>query len=105
ADVNGGGIVDPLPHLTGYETLGTPFKTLRNKIIVNQFGSIVLDLARRDVVMVPASMKLVGSPDPLPLPTIDHFQCYRTKPARGQPRFNKISVSVKDEIESVTTTT
>ena len=100
-DQTGEGFVDPVPHLTGYETLGTPFTRLRNKTITNQFGSIVLDLARRDVLMVPTAMSLAGPPAPLPLPTIDHFQCYRTKRAKGQPRFNRIPVSVTDQLETV----
>ena len=99
-----GGYVDPLPHLTGYETLRTPFKQRTNQTITNQFGSIVLDLVRRDVVMVPSAMSLAGTPAPLPLPTIDHYQCYRTKRSTGQPRFSPISVSVANEIETATHT-
>jgi hypothetical protein len=102
-DKTGQGFVDPVPHLTGYETLRTPFARL-TKTITNQFGSIVLDLVRRDVLMVPSAMSLVGPPVPLPLPTIDHYQCYRTKPATGQPRFTKIPVTVTDEIETVSDT-
>jgi hypothetical protein len=94
----------PPPHLTGYETLPTPFKARRNKTIANQFGSIVLDLVRRDVLMVPTALSLDGQPEPLPLPTIDHYQCYRTKPARAQPRFQKIQVSVKNGIEDASFT-
>ena len=54
--------------------------------------------------MVPTAMSVAGPPAPLPLPTIDHFQCYRTKRAKGQPRFDRISVTVTDELESVTHT-
>jgi hypothetical protein len=99
ADTKGEAIADPVPHLVGYETIPTPFTRLRSKTIVNQFGSIVLDLVRRDVLMLPTAVSFGGPPAPLPLPTIDHYQCYRTKRAKGQPRFEKIAVSVKDELE------
>jgi len=101
ADKNGEGIVDPVPHLTGYETLRTPFVRQLNQSIANQFGTIVLDLTRRDVLMVPTAKSLVGPASPLPLPTVDHFQCYRTKRAKGQPRFVKLNPTVADQFESV----
>ena len=87
-----------------YETLPTPFTRGRNQTIANQFGSIVLDLVRRDVLMVPTALSLDGQPEPLPLSTIDHYQCYRTKPARAQPRFQKMQVSVKNGIEDASFT-
>lgn len=101
ADKNGEGIPDPVPHLTGYELLRTPFTRRTNQSIDNQFGNIVLDLTRRDVLMVPTAKSLVGPPSPLPLPTVDHFQCYRTKRSRGTARFTKINVTVGDQFESV----
>jgi len=88
--------------LTGYETLRTPFTRLTNKTITNQFGSIVLDLVRRDVLMVPSAMSLVGR-RPLPLPTIDHYQCYRTKQATGS-RVQQDQREVQDQLETVSDT-
>src|SRR5262249_25661015 len=42
---------------------------------------------------------------PLPQPTIDHFQCYRTKRSQGAPRFVKITATVSDQLESNVTIT
>jgi hypothetical protein len=102
ADKNDEGIVDPVPHLVGYETLRTPFVRQTNLAIVNQFGTTMIDLTRRDVLMVPSAKDLVSTPPPLPQPTIDHFQCYRTKRAKGAPRFVKLNVQVSDQLEGDT---
>jgi len=102
ADKNDEGIVDPVPHLVGYETLRTPFIRQTNLSIVNQFGTTMIDLTRRDVLMVPSAKDLVSTPPPLVPPLIDHFQCYRAKRAKGSAKFNKITVNVTDQIETNT---
>jgi hypothetical protein len=87
-------------HLVGYETLRTPFTRQSGLSISNQFGTIKLDLTRRDVLMVPSAKSLVSTPPPLVAPTLDHFQCYRAKRARGSARFAKINVTVSDQLET-----
>lgn len=101
---NGGGILNEVDHLTGYSSLRTPFSKRSNQTVVNQLGSIVLDVTRRDMLLVPTAKNLAGPPPPLEPPTIGHFQCYRVKRSRGQPRFTKIEVGVADQFESVTET-
>src|SRR5262249_55137324 len=56
---------------------------------------------RRDLLMVPTAKSLVAPPPPLQPPTIDHFQCYRTKHSSGSPKFVKINVTVADQFESL----
>jgi hypothetical protein len=91
-------------HLVGYETLRTDFSR-RSQRVTNQFGTIVLDLTRRDVLMVPGAKSLFGPAQPLQPPVVtDHFQCYRARVGRGQPRFVKKTVSVTDQLETVTVT-
>jgi hypothetical protein len=102
ADTDEGGIFDDIQHLTGYETLHTPFTRRRNQTVVNQFGTVVLDAVRRDMLMVPTAKSLDGPATPLLPPTIDHFQCYRVRRSRGQPRFAPIDVSVTDQFDSFT---
>jgi hypothetical protein len=101
ADKNGGGIVDPVQHLLGYTLLGSPFTKQTNLSIANQFGTIKLDLTRRDLLMVPTAKSLTVTPPVLPPPTIDHFDCYRTKRAQGAPKFVKTTVTVTDQFETV----
>src|SRR5262249_10848710 len=101
ADKNGEGIIDPVSHLVGYETLRTPFAKQTNLTIVNQFGTTMIDLTRRDVLMVPSAKTLVAPPPPpLVSPTIDHYQCYRTKRSQGAPRFVKLTATVTDQLET-----
>ena len=100
ASKNGEGIVDPVQHLVGYETLRSPFTRQTNQTIVNQFGSIAIDLTRRDVLMVPSAKSLVGPAAPLQPPLIDHFQCYRARRV-GISRHSQDHVSVEDQFETV----
>jgi hypothetical protein len=101
ADKNQEGILDPVQHLTGYSVkVATTFNRRTRQTVVNQFGSILLDVVRPDVLMVPTGKNGV----PLPPDTIDHFQCYKVKRSRGTPKFVPIVVAVTDQFESVTLT-
>jgi hypothetical protein len=104
ADKNGSGIMDPVQHLAGYETRATPFVKVTSQTITNQFGTLVLDLTRRDNLLVPSAKSLSGPATPLQPPTIDHFQCYRVRKSRGQPGFAKVTASITDQFESASIT-
>jgi hypothetical protein len=101
ADKNQEGIMDPVQHLTGYATrvTTTVFKRLRQQI-VNQFGSILLDVVRPDILLVPTAKNGV----PLPPDTIDHYQCFKVKRSRGTPKFVPQTITVVDQFESLTLT-
>lgn len=99
-DKNGEGIIDPTDHLTGYRTRAPKFTKVLNQTVVNQFGSLLLDVKRTDILMVPTSKDGVPQNPPL-----DHFQCYKVKRSRGTPRFVPIAgVTVVNQFESVTVT-
>ena len=70
-----------------------------NQIVVNQFGTLTLDVVRPDVLMVPTLKSLTTTPPAaLPNPTVDHFQCYRVKRSKGTLRFTKVrGVKVDDQ--------
>jgi hypothetical protein len=70
--------------------IGIETATILNQTVVNQFGSLQLDISRPSFLLVPASKSLVGPPPPLAGPTVDHFQCYKAKRSRGAPKFVKI---------------
>jgi hypothetical protein len=85
-------------HLIGHLVTGPPVK-VPNQTLVNQFGTIKLDVIKPDILMVP-TLKTLAPPGPSPLtqPTIDHFQCYKVKPSKGAPKFQKIlGVKVDDQ--------
>jgi hypothetical protein len=101
ADKNQEGVQDPVQHLTGYSVKNaTTFVKRPRQTIVNQFGSILLDVTRPDILLVPTAKNGV----PLPPDTIDHFQCYKVKRSRGTPKFVPLTVTVADQFENITLT-
>src|SRR5262249_49300420 len=58
ADKNGGGIINQVQHLVGYELLNSPFTKQAGLSIANQFGTIKVDLTRRDLLLVPTAKSL-----------------------------------------------
>jgi hypothetical protein len=105
ADRDGGGMLDEAQHLTGYETMRTPFSRRRNLSVVNALGTLVLDVTRRSALLVPTSKGLTEAPQPLQPPVIDHFQCYRVKRSRFQPRFERREATVADQLTPAATET
>src|SRR5262249_38165347 len=91
-------------HLIGHLVSGPSVKVL-NQTIVNQFGTIVLDVVRPDILLVP-TLKTVTPPPPPPLttPAVDHFQCYKVRPSKGAPNFTRRPVKVQDQFETTTVT-
>jgi len=73
-------------HLIGYETgKATPrFQRIRNQVVVNEFGSVTVDLVRPQLLMMPSATDLTEMPPPLEGTSIDHFQCYQTRGGRTQ---------------------
>lgn len=76
-------------HLKAYQDKH-PGVTVANQTVVNQFGTVQLDVSHARFLMVPAAKGLASAPPPLTPPTSDHFQCYQVKNSRGAPRFTKI---------------
>ena len=75
---------DHVQHLVGYQIRQRSpiFKTVREVEVVNQFGTLFLDVAKPDLLLVPSAKDLTGTPPPLVNPTLDHFKCHRVKRAR-----------------------
>jgi uncharacterized repeat protein (TIGR01451 family) len=87
-------------HLIGHLVTAPRVRVL-NQTVVNQFGTVKLDVIRPDVLMVPTLKSVTAPPPPLPQPSIDHFQCYKVKPSQGAPPFTKIlGVKVHDQFET-----
>jgi len=84
-------------HLKAWQDKHNRPKVL-NRLIVNQFGSLRLDITRPQFLFVPAAKGLNATPPPLAQPTPDHFQCYKVKRSRGATKFTKIvGVSGQDQ--------
>jgi hypothetical protein len=91
-------------HLVGFVMRQTtPFNRVLNVQVVNQFGTLHVDLIRADRLLVPAAKSLSGSPPALVNPPLDHFKCYRVKNSVGAPRFTRPSgVQVQDQFGTST---
>jgi hypothetical protein len=96
---NGEEISDPTDHLVGYGTKPSTFAKRTNVTLVDQFGTLVVDVTRPDILLVPTSKDGVAQTPPL-----DHFQCYKIKRARGAAKFTKRTVTIANQLESTTVT-
>ena len=71
-------------HLTGYTIKQTAplFRPIVDITVINQFGTVVVDLAKPDYMLVPASKSQVAPPGPLVNPAVDHYKCYKVRKAK-----------------------
>lgn len=100
-DKNQEGILDPTEHLTGYKARANVKFTKRiDQTVVNQFGTLHLDVVRPDLFMLPTAKNGV----PLLPPPGDHFTCYKVRRTRGAPKFVPRTVTVADQFQNVTET-
>src|SRR5262245_55577481 len=96
---NNEGIVDPTDHLAGYTTKPPNFTKVLNQTLVDQFGTLKLDIVRPDILLVPSGKDGVAQ-----LPPLDHFQCYKVKRSKGAPKFVKKTATIKNQFETTTLT-
>ena len=100
-DKNQEGILDSTEHLTAYKAKSVAKFTKRlNQTVVNQFGTLQLDVVRPDMFMVPTAKDNV----PLLPPPGDHFTCYKVKRTRGAAKFVPRTVTAGDQLQTVTET-
>ena len=74
---------------------------IRSQKIVNEFGTIFVDLRWQLRMMVPTAKQLDGLPPPLTAPG-DHFTCYRVRRTPGTVAFPKRTVTLSDEFGTAT---
>jgi hypothetical protein len=75
-------------HLMGFPSRGVVTRA-SNQTVLNQFGTVTLDVVRRSFLMVPTAKGLNAPPPPLASPP-DHYECYLVRRSTGTPRFAKI---------------
>jgi len=94
-DKNGEGIDDPTAHMTCYRLGGKLTFERRSVMVENQFGQQTLLVVRPRSLCVPAEKDDV--PSPL---NMNHYKCYKTRPAPGTPKFQKLEVNLADQFET-----
>jgi hypothetical protein len=69
-------------HLASYDIKGHGrFKPVKDQLVVNQFGSVRLDVTKPTSLLVPTAKSLMGPPSPLGA-FVDHFACYKVEFSR-----------------------
>ena len=87
--------------LMGYEARAS-FGSAPHRQVVNQFGSLTLDVNRADLLLIPTAMSMTARPEPLVPPLLDNFQCYRLRRSPGTSKFAPVrGVRVVDGLETV----
>ncbi len=83
-------------HMIGYEIKQTQplFTKLFAQPVSNQFGTILVDIVRPELMLLPTAKSLSGSPSPLPPDALNHFKCYRVKRAK----FRTTGLVVEDQL-------
>ena len=84
-----------LDHLVGYEIRrdGPRFEGVHDEIVVDQFGTLLVDLRRPERILVPSAKSLNDPATPLDPPVVDHYLCYSV---RGDRR-RVAGVTVEDQ--------
>ncbi|HVM95615.1 MAG TPA: lectin-like protein [Candidatus Acidoferrales bacterium] len=95
-------------HLENYPIIAGPRKDIAallptvNAKVVNQFGTIYVDITKPKELLEPTAKELASTPPLLAGPTIDHFTCYKIKRSKGKPKFTPIpNVMIEDEFGSL----
>jgi cysteine-rich repeat protein len=70
----------------------------RDVKVVNQFGTLYLDLTWPRNVLLPTGKSLVTTPPAPVSPAVDHFTCYKVKRAKGRPRFQRITGQIMTDL-------
>src|SRR4029079_16630534 len=85
-------------HLNGYQIKAPKFRSILNQRIVNQFGTILVDVKKPDRLLVPSAKSLSVVPPAPTVSAVDHFQCYKAQISKGQPKFVPITgVTLEDQ--------
>ncbi len=82
-------------HLVSYtlKTTGGTFQKPKDVNVVNQFGTLTVDVVAPVLLKTPSSKSLVPpSPPPLVGSNVPHFQCYKLNDVKGSPGTKGISL-------------
>lgn len=100
ADINDEDTTAPMDpdHLTRYKVVEGAEPKLEQEKIVNEFGTIELDVIGAMSLMVPSAKSLAApAPPALANPAVDHFQCYKVRVSTGAKFHKIVGVKVDDQ--------
>ncbi len=99
---NGNSMFDPTAHLACYATKDarTGAFAKRDVIISNQFGVQRLTVQKPYQLCVPTEKGRAPSPPTPSALAVDHFRCFKAKPAKGSPLVDGVLVTLADQFET-----
>jgi hypothetical protein len=102
---DGSVIEDPAAHLTCYK-VKQPKPLIKAQVIStpDQFGQLELDVRKRKTTQLCVPSQLVQQQGTPPIPSLEHFELYRTKRTKGAPEFAPEIVELDDEFLDEATT-
>jgi hypothetical protein len=78
-------------HLESYQIKRVPgtgkFPKTLHQEVVDQFGSLTIDLLKPERMLVPSAKSLTTPPSALSSPVTDHFTCYKARISPGTSKF------------------
>ncbi len=94
-------------HLESYKVKRdgtTPkFTKVVNQHVVDEFGSMQVDIIKPQYLMVPTAKSLSSQPPEPSSPATDHFTCYKIKQTKGAPKFVPLlGTSTDDQFGALT---
>jgi len=91
-------------HLEDYQIKpAVAFAPVLDQEIVDQFGTIFVDVKKPVALEVPSAKSRTSSPPPPTNPPLDHFTCYKVKVTKGTPSFLRVpGVTLEDQFGSLT---
>jgi hypothetical protein len=100
ADLNGQPPAVPSDpeHLVAYEIKQPNFTKIYDQKVVDEFGTLFVDIVRPELIMVPSHKSLTAPPPPVTDPELPHFKCYRVRRAS----FRTDGLAVTDQLGSYT---
>ncbi len=92
-------------HLEDYQIKTGKFLKVPLQQLTDQFGIHTLAVKKPLALQVPTAKSLTSSPPPPDAPSLDHFQCYKVKTAKGTLRFTAVeNVVLEDQFGTTTVT-
>ena len=99
---NGEPIMDTSAHLTCYATkdMRTTRFAKQDVIVTNQFGEQRLTVQKPYQLCVPTRKGIAPAPPAPSTLAIDHYRCYKAKPAKGSLLIDGVPVTLADQFET-----
>ena len=81
---------------------GGKFERVRAQTVVNQFGSLTVDITTPRTLLVPSAYSPTSLPSSAVGAFVDHFTCYDVRVTNRTPKFPGATVTVQTALETAT---